>query len=116
MGIKKLRKKEYQKLPMGIKALIWVVLVGIFAGLAGIWYLSRGLPSFRQLENYTPELATKVYSADGKLIEEFFTQRRFYTPLNAIPADMKNAILAVEDHNFYQHNHTNNKYQNNLIL
>lgn len=103
LGIKKLRKKDYQKLPLGIKALIWIVIVGIFVGLAGIWYLSRGLPSFRQLENYTPELATKVYSADGKLIEEFFTQRRFYTPLNVIPADMKNAILAVEDHNFYQH-------------
>ncbi len=64
---------------------------------------SRDLPSFSQLENYTPELATKVYSADGKLIDEFFAQRRFYTPLREMPPHLINAVLAVEDHIFYRH-------------
>ncbi len=103
LGIKKLGKKDYKNLPTGIKIFIWSLVVTIFLGIGSIWYLSRGLPSFQQLEDYTPELATKVYSADGELIEEFFTQRRFYTPLNSIPETMKKAVLAVEDHNFYNH-------------
>lgn len=75
---------------------------GLIAGTA-LWYFSRELPSFEQLENYTPELATKVYSADGVLIKEFFTQKRFYTPLSQIPKTMQDAVLATEDHRFYKH-------------
>ncbi len=67
-----------------------------------IW-LSKDLPSFEQLENYTPELATKVYSADGVLIKEFFTERRFYTPISQIPDTLVNAVLATEDHRFFDH-------------
>jgi penicillin-binding protein 1A len=103
LGIKKLSKKHFNRLPLFIKLVIWGIVFCVFVGIAGVWYLSRGLPSFEQLENFTPELATKVYSADGQLIEEFFTQRRFYTPLRDIPIEMKNAILAVEDHQFYKH-------------
>jgi len=103
LGIKKRLKKERHKLRKPVKILLWLTLAGLFSGIGGIWYLSRDLPSFSQLENFTPELATKVYSADGKLIEEFYTQRRFYTPLSEIPLTMKKAILAVEDHEFYKH-------------
>ncbi|MBN1558965.1 PBP1A family penicillin-binding protein [candidate division KSB1 bacterium] len=103
LGIKKLSKKDYNRLPQLCKWLIWLLVVGLSITVAGIWYLSRGMPSFEQLENFTPELATKVYSADGKLISEFFTQRRFYTPLSEIPTNMKEAVLAVEDHQFYKH-------------
>ena len=103
LGIKKLTKKDYNKLPQLCKWFISLLVLGLFFIAAGIWYLSRGLPSFDQLENFTPELATKVYSADGKLISEFFTQRRFYTPLSEIPSNMKEAVLAVEDHQFYNH-------------
>ena len=103
LGVDKKSPKNRRELPRFIKIVIWAIVACFFLGIAGIWYLSRGLPSFAQLENITPELATKVYSADGQLIEEFFTQRRFYTPLSDIPEHMKKAILAVEDHQFYKH-------------
>jgi penicillin-binding protein 1A len=66
-------------------------------------YFGKDLPSFEQLENYSPELATKVYSADGVMIKEFFTERRFYTPLSQIPDTLVQAVLATEDHRFYEH-------------
>jgi len=103
LGIKKRLKKEHGKLLFPIKLLLWATALALLLGVGVVWFLSRDLPSFNQLENFTPELATKVYSADGKLIEEFFTQRRFYTPLADIPINMKKAILAVEDHEFYKH-------------
>ncbi|MBN2355885.1 PBP1A family penicillin-binding protein [candidate division KSB1 bacterium] len=71
--------------------LIWVI------------YLGSTLPSLEQLENYNPELATKVFSADSVLIKEFFTERRFYTPLDQIPDTLKQAVLATEDHRFFNH-------------
>ncbi|MCC7430164.1 transglycosylase domain-containing protein, partial [bacterium] len=82
----------------------------IFA-LAGTGYfakkyldvLSAELPSLEQLENYNPELVTKVYSKDGKLIKELFTQKRDLIPLNEIPLSIQNAILATEDRKFYGH-------------
>ena len=71
--------------------------------LAYVIYLSRDLPSLSQLEEYEPELATQVISADGVVIKQFYTQRRSYTPLSRIPKKMKQAVLAVEDHRFYSH-------------
>ena len=89
-------KKVYR-----LTALAFLALLVLAA--AGIGVISRGLPSFAQLENYSPELATKVYSADGQLIDEFFAQRRFFTPLKDVPPNLVNAVLAIEDHIFYRH-------------
>lgn len=102
LGIKKLRNTRIEPAKLYRWAILAVLSFVLLCG-GGMWLLSRDLPSFAQLENYTPELATKVYSADGKLIEEFFTQRRFYTPLKDIPPNMANAVLAIEDHIYYRH-------------
>ncbi len=68
-----------------------------------ITILSRDLPSLTQLENYDPELATKIYSQDGVVIKELFTMKRIFTPLEQIPQDMVHAVIATEDHIFYKH-------------
>ncbi|RPH97082.1 MAG: hypothetical protein EHM72_14000, partial [Calditrichaeota bacterium] len=102
LGIKKLRHDPER--PLIIFRWFGLFLSGLVAlGVLMIWYFSRDLPTFSQLENYTPELATKVYSADGKLIDEFFTQRRFFTPLQDIPQTMIDAVLAIEDNDYYSH-------------
>lgn len=79
---------------LGLLVLIFVLL---------IYFLSRDLPSLTQLEHYEPELATKIYSQDGVVIKELFTQKRIYVPLEEIPDYMVKAVLATEDHIFYQH-------------
>lgn len=65
--------------------------------------LNRDLPSLTQLENYDPELATKIYSRDGAIIKELFTKKRIFVPLNEIPEYMIQAVLSTEDHLFYKH-------------
>ena len=85
------------------RRLIAAAVVLVLAFGAWIIYLGKDLPSFDQLENYDPQLATKVYSADGVLIKEFFTERRVYTPLTKVPELVIKSILATEDHRFYQH-------------
>lgn len=84
------------------KLLLGIALATILF-LAWVIYLSRSLPSFAQLENITPELATKVYSADGVLIKEFYTEKRSFTALSQINPWMIQAVLATEDHRFHRH-------------
>jgi len=61
------------------------------------------LPSFEQLENPPQELATKVLSADGKVLDMFFIKKRSYIPYDSIPKDVINALIATEDRAFFDH-------------
>lgn len=98
-------KKSYFKAPFASfwRSIFSLGFLALVFTITFFWYFSHELPSFDQLENYTPELATKVYSADGKMIKEFYTQKRFYTPLSQIPETLQQAVLATEDHRFYKH-------------
>ena len=42
-----------------------IILFGAIIVLLFIGFLSRDLPSLEQLENYDPDLVTRIYSADG---------------------------------------------------
>ncbi|MDI6757448.1 MAG: PBP1A family penicillin-binding protein, partial [Endomicrobiia bacterium] len=65
--------------------------------------LLRELPSVEALQTYSPALATKIYDRNGVLIYELFTEKRRMTTLAEIPENVKKAILAIEDTNFYHH-------------
>jgi len=47
--------------------------------------------------------ATLIYSSDGELLTKLFKENRVYVPLERIPQNLKNAIIAIEDTNFYVH-------------
>ena len=82
---------------------VGVVLSGAIVVLLFIGLLSRDLPSLEQLENYDPDLVTRIYSADGKVLNELFVQKRVFVELYNIPAQMQNAVVASEDRRFYEH-------------
>jgi penicillin-binding protein 1A len=88
------------------KIIILVVTCTIF-GCAALGYLfyyySKDLPDHRQLEEYSPPIVTRLYAADGKLLEEYATEHRIFVPINVVPKKLINAFIAVEDKNFYQH-------------
>ena len=66
-------------------------------------YLISGLPSLEQLENPKSELATKVYSIDGEVLDQFYIKNRTQVTLNQLPKELVNALIATEDKNFYDH-------------
>ncbi|MBI5216695.1 MAG: PBP1A family penicillin-binding protein [Ignavibacteriae bacterium] len=94
---KKLLKPEQKK------KLIWA---SVFASLLviayGIFVLS-GLPSLEQLENPRPELATKIYSIDGEVLDQFYIKNRTQVSLSDLPPHLVDALIATEDKNFYEH-------------
>ncbi len=84
----------------------WIVLA-VFMGLlilASIfWTYARDLPSHEQLVNYAPPVISRIYSGEGRLMDEFARERRLYTPSEEIPDLVKWAFISAEDKNFYHH-------------
>jgi penicillin-binding protein 1A len=65
--------------------------------------ISPELPSLEALTDYRPKIPLRVYSDDGHLIAEFGEERRALVKIDAVPAELKHAILAAEDERFYRH-------------
>lgn len=81
-----------------------VILVFFLGAALGVYqYYARDLPSTARLENLEPSLKTQVFAKDSSLVGEFYEQNRVLLPLEDIPDDFKNAIIAVEDRKFYSH-------------
>ena len=75
----------------------------MLAVLAFVLFLSKNLPSLEQLENYDPDLVTRIYSSDGKVLNELFVQKRVFIEIDRIPEHMQNAVVASEDRRFFDH-------------
>ncbi|MFN3135233.1 MAG: transglycosylase domain-containing protein, partial [Candidatus Kryptonium sp.] len=97
------RKQILQKVKLREKVKIITLTLLLLLFIAYFIYLVAGLPSLQQLENPTPELATKVYSYDGELLGQFYIKQRAYTPIDSIPKNLINALIATEDRKFYKH-------------
>lgn len=73
-------------------------------GLGGVFYVyGRDLPSYDVLSQYAPKTISRIYSGEGKIIDEFATERRLFTPAEEIPDIVKQAFISAEDKNFYEH-------------
>jgi penicillin-binding protein 1A len=67
------------------------------------FYVVDGLPSLEELENPRPELATKIYSVDGEVLDQFFVKNRSRVPLDVLPQGLVEALIATEDKEFFNH-------------
>ena len=89
------------------KFMLTFFLVGLAAAIVGaavfMHYIFEGLPPVYEMEEYTPSLTTKVYDRNNILIHEFSIEKRSMVPLEEIPVDLQNAVVAMEDRNFFSH-------------
>ena len=86
-----------------LKSAIALSISGAISVIVFIFYLAQNLPSLDQLENYDPDLITRIYSSDGEILDELFFEKRIFVSLDQIPNNMKNAVIASEDRRFYNH-------------
>ncbi|MCA1285546.1 penicillin-binding protein 1A [Salipiger bermudensis] len=84
-----------------------IITLGImmFALTVGavIWIYGQDLPSHESLAQYTPPTISRIYSQEGRIIDEFAQERRLFTPADQIPDLVKEAFISAEDKNFYTH-------------
>ena len=89
---------------LGKRSSKYVIALAVCVLFGGYFvFLLSGLPSLEQLENPKPELATKVYSSDGELLDQFYIKNRTPVTLKQVPEDLVNALVATEDKDFYDH-------------
>ncbi|MCV2876803.1 PBP1A family penicillin-binding protein [Rhodobacteraceae bacterium XHP0102] len=68
-----------------------------------VWVFARDLPDYETLSQYTPATISRIYSREGRIIDEFAQERRVFVPAEEIPDLVAHAFISAEDRNFYQH-------------
>ena len=88
-------------------AIFTLVTLGLFMvalTIGGIFYVyGKDLPEVEPLATYQPPTLTRIYSPEGRIIDEYAEQRRIYIPFDEIPDTVKAAFISAEDKNFYEH-------------
>ncbi|QBY00995.1 PBP1A family penicillin-binding protein [Rhodophyticola sp. CCM32] len=84
----------------------WLTIGLVFAALsigAVLYMYSRDLPDYETLAQYTPATISRIYSAEGDIVDEFARERRLFVAAEDIPDLVAHAFVSAEDRNFYEH-------------
>ena len=73
------------------------------AGVASLELYLSSLPPINNLEEFKPNIVTKIYSSDDEIIKTFTAYTYEKIELKDIPDNLKKALIATEDKNFYRH-------------
>jgi penicillin-binding protein 1A len=85
-----------------VAALCAVLLgVGLIAGIVASY--SRNLPDISRMADYQPSRSTRVLARDGSELANLYKENRVWLPIDQIPMQVRDAFIATEDRNFYQH-------------
>lgn len=77
------------------------IFVGASAGLLAGYF--RTAPSLDEI-TFNPDLTTYVYDVHGREIARLHRgENRIPVPLDEIPQSLRQAVIAIEDHRFYEH-------------
>ncbi len=82
-------------------AVLFAVAVLTLAITVKVW--TADLPNLDEVRAYRPPESTWLLDKDGRLIGEFFEERRRCVATAAIPRHFFLSVLAAEDANFFQH-------------
>ncbi len=89
----------------------WLLLLGASAVfgvvLALVLVFSVNLPQMTELERYRPSTTTELYDVHGKVFGTFASERRVVVPFSEIPPVLREAILSIEDKDFYRNGGVN---------
>ncbi len=90
---------------------IFIALGGVFLGiLAGTFFsLTHDLPQINRLKQFKPSSVTRVFSSNNQVLDRFYLEKRFPVSIEQIPKLLIDAILTIEDRNFYHHSGVNLK-------
>lgn len=84
-----------------VVAFTFIATVGLVSG--ALFAYSPDLPIIAELDDYSPGTITRIHARDGQLIGEYATERRVILTYDEIPEVLRNAIIAAEDGDFFDH-------------
>src|SRR5271168_2702543 len=80
-------------------------LIGATAGLLLVY--STDLPQVEELERYRPSSITELYDDQGRVIGSFALQRRVVASYDDFAPVLRDALVSIEDKDFYAHSGIN---------
>jgi penicillin-binding protein 1A len=97
-------RKLVGRVLFGLLILI-AILVGATGGLLLVY--TTDLPQVDALEAYRPSSITELYDDHGKVIGSFALQRRVVVGYDDFPPILRDALVSIEDKDFYKHSGIN---------
>jgi penicillin-binding protein 1A len=82
-------------------AVLLIFVAGLVFAIAAPSMFST--PDLNSLLKFQPYQVTRVYSDANELVGELAVENRISVPISKIPKNLQNAVVAVEDKNFYKH-------------
>jgi len=89
---------------MSILRLFLLLLQFVFLFVGVIYFIfSRDLPKIETITEIKLTNPMRIYASEGELIGLFGTEKREIVRFHEIPVNLKNAIIAAEDGDFFDH-------------
>ncbi len=79
------------------------ILIAILLFLMAGWGVFGKMPTFEELENPETNLATEVFSSDGKTLGKYYNENRTPVKYEDLPDNLVNALISTEDERYYDH-------------
>jgi penicillin-binding protein 1A len=98
------RGKLFSRLLFGLLVLLSAA-IGAAAGLILVY--STDLPQVEELEHYRPSSITELYDDQSRIIGSFALQRRVVASYEDYPPVLRDALISIEDKDFYRHSGIN---------
>ena len=81
-----------------------ITAVSVTAGVIGAYYyVEPGLPPAETIREIPLQIPLRIYSRDGRLIEEVGERRRILVTYDELPPYVVDAFVAAEDRRFFEH-------------
>jgi penicillin-binding protein 1A len=109
------RRRRSRNRSKFLRRLRTVFLLSCFVTLlAAVGVVSGAVGTYRALATDVPDLddyrsaelaqTSLVYDANGKVVDQLYgVQNRFVVPLEGVDPTLRQAIISIEDHRFYEH-------------
>lgn len=96
-------RRSENKFFTNLKLFVLTSTALLLAGFVAFNLYLSSLPPIENLEDFRPNIVTKFYSEDGEVIKTFTAYTYNKVELKDVPEDLKKALIATEDKNFYRH-------------
>ncbi len=107
MAKKSAKSSKKKAQPSFTRQRVWTWLIGLgpLLGLAGLTVLASfgELPDTDTLANPKTDLATRVFTTDGKLIGRYYSENRADARYGELPSNLVDALISTEDARFTGH-------------
>lgn len=108
--VKKISKIIFsrKKFKHNLRNLVLILIALFFIGFGGglLWFATIEIPDLASFDQRMLGQSTKIFDKTGKILLYDLSQnmRRTVVPFDQISINIKNATIAIEDKEFYQHN------------